>query len=183
MSKIFRRILNKDSDGDTLSRRTEKLIDDGAGTIKETYETSVTRCPACRRPLEKVSEMRGRCVVCSRYCCSLCAGSCSACGRGPLCGRCRTGFPEKNLSVCADCLHVLRRRLEHQDRLLTKKVAFEQTLALYQTQLRFLQLLQQDKGRISETIAGLARLRVARKIARLEKKLQQEHDDGKPLLP
>jgi len=183
MSKIIRRIISRDFQGKVFSSRTEQLIDNHEGTIEERYETSISRCQACGRLIEKAADSRGHCIRCGLTSCTVCSGFCSICGRGPLCGRCRTGFPEKSLSVCSECLIVLRQRLDHQDRLLQKKVAFEQTLALYQAQLRFLQLLQQDKGGVAETIAGLARMRIARKIARLEKKLQQEQDHGRPLLP
>jgi hypothetical protein len=67
--------------------------------------------------------------------------------------------------------------------MLEKKATFERTLALYQSQLRLVQLLQQNKGRVSDTMVRLAQLRVARKIARLEKKLKRDSEGGKQLLP
>ncbi len=182
MSKIIRRILSKDFDGNIFSSRIERLVDDGAGTIEENYETSVTRCEACGRPVEKADEIRGHCILCGKSSCSLCAGTCSICGRGPFCGRCRTGFPEKNQSVCANCLLVLRERLAYQDALLERKATFERTLAVYEAQMKLVQLLQHNKGGISQAVVRLAQMRVTRRIVRLEKELQRENDRGRPLL-
>ena len=183
MSKIFRRKINADFFGNIFFASMEQLKDNENGTIEETYLTAISRCEACNRPLEKTSEIRGRCIICGRFCCSLCVGFCSICNRGPICGSCRKGFAEKGLSVCSSCLPALKERLAHQDRLLEEKANFERTLAVYNAQIKLAQVLQQNKGKISNTLARIAQLRVARKIARLEQQLQGENGRGRKLLP
>ena len=143
MAIIIRTTINADFDGNILSANQEQLKDDEAGTIEETYLTALSRCQACGKPLEKVNEIRGRCINCGRFCCYICVGFCSICNRGPICGSCRDGFPEKGLSVCSNCLPALKKRLVHQDQLLEKKAAFERTIAVYNAQIKLVQLFQQ----------------------------------------
>lgn len=183
MSKIFRKKVNTDFSGNILSASMEQLTDNENGTIEEAYLTAVSRCEACGRPLEKMNEIRGRCIICGRFCCSLCVGFCSICNRGPICGSCRKGFAEKGLSVCSNCLPALKERLAHQDRLLQEKTTFEQVIAVCNAQLKLIQLLQHNKGKISKTLTRIAQLRVARKIARLEQQLKRENGHGRKLLP
>lgn len=181
MSKIFRRKINADSFGNIFSASMEQLTDDENGTIEETYLTAVSRCEACGRPIEKTSEIRV-CISCGASCCT-CGEFCTICGRGPFCGHCKTGFPEKGLRVCPNCLPSLQERLAHQDQLLEEKANFERTLAVYHAQIKLAQVLQQNKGKISNTLARIAQLRVARKIARLEQQVERENNRGRKLLP
>ncbi len=183
MSKISRRKINTDFFGNIFSASIEQLTDNENGTIEETYLTAVNRCDACGRPLEKMNEIRGQCIICERFCCSWCVGFCSICNRGPICGSCRKGLAEKGLSVCTNCLPTLKERLAYHDRLLEEKANFERTLAVYNAQIRLAQVLQQNKGEISNTLARIAQLRVARKIARLEKQLKGKNSRGRKLLP
>ncbi len=178
MSKISRRKINTDFFGNIFSVNLEQLKDNEDGTVEETHVSAIGRCHACGRPLEKTSEIRGRCIVCRQFCCSLCVGECSICKRGPICGSCREGFAERGLSVCSNCLPVLKERLAHQDRLLEGKANFERTLAGYNAQIKLAQLLQQNKGKISNTLARIAQYRVARKIARLERQFEKENNRG-----
>ena len=183
MKKILRKILNTDLTGNILSARAEQLIDDETGTIEETHVLAVSRCEGCGRPLEKMNEIRGVCIRCGVSCCSICEGFCAICGRGPFCGRCKTGFAAKGISVCPNCLPALRERLAQQDQFLEEKAAFERTIALCTTQLRLIHLLQYNRGRVSKTLVRIAQLRIARKLARLERQLKQENNDGKRFLP
>lgn len=183
MRKIVRKILNTDFSGNVLSARAEQLTDDEAGTIEETCVTAVSRCEACGRPLEKTNEIRGVCISCGASCCSGCEGFCAICGRGPFCGHCKTGFAAKGLSVCLNCLPALRERLAHQDQFFEEKAAFERTIALCTAQLRLIHLLQYNRGRVSRTLVRVAQLRIARKLARLERQLKQENNHGKRFLP
>ncbi len=183
MRKIIRKIIERDFAGQLLSMKTERLTDDEAGTVEETNVTRIKRCEACRRPLEKTDQMRGICISCGMSCCSICHGFCAVCGCGPFCGRCKTGFPERGLSVCSDCLAVLKDRLAYQDKLLEEKASFERLIAVYTAQLKFIQLLQHNKGSISGIVSRIAQARIARKIRRLERQLEQEKKHGKRLLP
>jgi len=176
-------MLERDFAGQLLSMKTEQIVDDEAGTVEETSVMRIKRCQACHRPLEKTNEMRGVCISCGISCCSICHGFCTVCGRGPFCGRCKTGFPEKNMSVCADCLAALKDRLAYQDNLLEEKASFERLIAVYTAQLKFIQLLQHNKGSISTIVSRIAQARIARKIGRLERQLEQEKKHGRRLLP
>jgi hypothetical protein len=179
--KILKRIFNTDFNGNVISSRLEELNDNENGDVEELHLTSVSRCEACGRPLEKMNEIRGSCIICGRSCCSICEGFCAVCRRGPICGHCRTGFPEKGLSVCSNCLPTLQRRQAYQDRLLEEKVGFEQRIALCNAKLKFIQLLQHNKGRVSRALTRVAQIHIARKIARLERQLRQEDNRGRRL--
>ena len=178
MRKIIRKILHTDLLGEVLSSRTEQLTDDEAGTIEESHVTAVSRCEACRRPLEKIGDSRGACVLCGRTGCSTCLGRCAVCQR-LICGQCGTGFAEKNLSVCPDCLPLLRNRQAYQDRLQEDKIAFERQMALLNTKLKLIQLWQQEGGSITELVSRIAEIRVTRKIARLEQQVKGRKNHGR----
>lgn len=183
MRRIRRKTLMADFFGNVISAKAEELVDHEDGTIEETSLTTHSRCEACGRPLEKMSETRGSCILCGRACCALCAGSCAVCGSGPFCGRCRTGFAERGLSVCSYCLPALKQRLAYQDQLIEEKIAFEKNIALCTAQLRFAQILQHHKGRFMRTLARFAEFKVSRKIASLERELNKENGHGRLRLP
>jgi hypothetical protein len=183
MSKISRKHVSTDCGGNVFSFRVEELNDDEHGTIEENHTAIVCRCEACDRPIENTSEIHGRCVVCGNSCCSFCIGYCSICKRGPICGSCRQGFPEKGLSVCSSCLPALAARLAYEDQLIREKASFERALAVYDSQIKLAQLLQQSKTKIPRLIARVMQFRVARKIARLERQLRQGDNRGQRLLP
>ena len=128
MRRIRRKTLVTDFLGNVISARATEIEDHEDGTIDETCLTAHSRCHACGRPLEKMGEIRGACISCGRSCCSLCVGSCAVCGSGPICGHCRTGFPERGLSVCWNCLPALKQRLVYQDQLAQNKMAFEKDI-------------------------------------------------------
>jgi len=75
--KILRRIFNTDFNGNVISSKLEELNDNENGDVEELHLTSVSRCEACGRPLEKMNEIRGSCIICGRSCCSICEGFCS----------------------------------------------------------------------------------------------------------
>jgi len=183
MQKIRRKMLDVDFAGNILSAKAEELTDDEAGTIEETTVTARRRCQACHRPIEKIEQMRGTCITCGLACCSLCSGYCAVCGAGPFCGRCKKGWAGTGLSVCSDCQSALKERQAQQDALVQRKVAFEQMVAVCNAQLRLLQLIHQNKGDVSRTLGRIGQLRVARKIARLERQLKQENGHDKHVLP
>jgi hypothetical protein len=183
VQKILRKTLHVDSAGNILSAKTEELTDDEAGTVNETCVTAVSRCQACNRPVEKIEQMRGICISCGLSCCSLCGGACAVCGAGPFCGRCKTGWAGTGLSVCSDCQAALKERQAQHDELVQRKLTFEQMVAVCNTQLKLAQVLQQNRGDVSRTLGRIGQLRVARKIARLERQLKRENGYGKRLLP
>jgi len=77
MRKIHRRMFNTDLNGNVISAKAEQLTDDEAGTIEELHIAAASRCEACGRPLEKMNEIRGSCIICGRSCCSICEGFCA----------------------------------------------------------------------------------------------------------
>jgi len=182
MKKILRKILNLDFSGELLSARFEHLQDNEDGTVEETNVTAIDRCQACNRPIENISDMRGTCFYCGRSCCATCHGSCEICGR-TICSSCRLGFSEKNLSVCLDCRDSLERRLSYQDKLLQEKTDLERTLQICNIQMKFVELLQQNTSKTSTLLARLAEIHVAHKLAKLERKIKEEKNNGKRLLP
>lgn len=183
MQKILRKTLDVDFAGNILSAKTEELTDNEVGAVEETCVTAINRCQACNRPVEKIEQMRGTCIICGLSCCSICGGYCAVCHAGPFCGRCKTGWAGTGLSVCSDCQSALEERQAHQDELVQRKMAFEQMVAVCNAQLKLIQLVQQNRGDVSRTLGRIGQLRVARKIARLERQLKQENGYGKRLLP
>jgi len=180
--RIRRRKYSVDFLGRVLSEHVEELTEDRLGNIEEVHAAAVYPCEACGRPVEKVVDVRGRCVECGRLCCVTCAGACSVCHR-PLCGDCRFGFAEKGVSVCAECLVRLERRLARQDRLLKEKVAFDRAMAAYGQLMRLLPPGAVERGSISEVLAHIAQARLARRLSRTAGRIEKEEDDGCRLLP
>jgi len=183
MQKILRKIVDSDFAGNVLTAKTEVLTDNEAGTVEESSVTALSRCQACDRPVEKIEQMRGTCIRCGLSCCSICGGFCAVCGAGPFCGRCKTGWAGTGLSVCSDCQSALNERQAHQDKLIERKMAFEQMVAICNAQLKLIQLVQQNRGAVSKTLGRIGQLRVARKIAHLERQLKKENGHGRRLLP
>jgi hypothetical protein len=182
VKKILRKILNLDLSGDLLSARLEHLQDNEDGTVEETNVTAIGRCQVCNRPIENISDIRGICFYCGRSCCVTCYGACAICKR-TICENCRVGFFQSNLSVCLDCRDSLKRRLAYQDKLLQEKTDFERTLQTCNIQIKFIELLQQNTGNTSTFLAQLAEIHVAHKLAKLERRIKEEKNNGKRLLP
>jgi hypothetical protein len=182
MRKILRRILNVDHLGRLLSSRTEEVTDDEQGTIQEVSTNDLYVCQACQRPLERLEEIRGVCVVCRRQCCVTCAGACGVCGK-TMCSDCREGFAEKPMSVCDDCLAALEQRLAYHDQTQEDKAAFERLMAVYGAEVKLVEQLTRDKGSIMELIGQIAQLRLAGKLSHLERRIVQGDRHGQRLLP
>jgi len=180
--RIRRRIINTDLEGRVLSERTEEVADDGRGNVEESQATAFHNCPACSRPIEKVQDVRGRCVQCGQQCCATCEGFCAICHR-PLCRNCRLGFAEKGLSVCDACLRLLDERLAHQDRLVEDKVAFERLMTTYGALVKVLPPPPCENGSIIGVVAQIVQWRVAGKLSRMAKQLTEGSDRGRRLLP
>lgn len=126
MRRIVRRNLVRDPAGRALSMRSERLTDDGRGSLQQTSEQTAAWCSGCRRPLTELSELRGVCDSChTRECCVHCLSHCEVCSRR-LCGHCRCGFAgPPPLTVCASC----QEQLIHRQILQDQQTAFEQELA------------------------------------------------------
>ena len=125
MRRIVKRDLVRDPSGRALSVRSERLTDDGEGSVQVTSERSAEWCSGCRRPVADPAELRGVCDWCrSRGCCVHCMGRCQVCSRR-LCGTCRRGFAgPPPLTVCPACQQRLVGRQVLQDR----EAAFQQEL-------------------------------------------------------
>lgn len=182
MIRIVRRFLKIDWHGRVRSAHVEQLVDHQDGNVEEVHAVSVGECQACRRPLEKLDDTRGVCITCGRSTCVACEHFCAVCHR-PVCGHCRRGFPENAFSVCGDCLTDLEARLARQDKLLQDKLTFERLMALGAAEMKLIQLCMYDRSSISELIAAFSELRLARKLARLERKLTEELDNDHRLPP
>lgn len=125
MRRIVKRHLVRDPSGRALSVRSERVTDDGHGSVQFTSERTAGRCSGCRRPVADLSELRGVCDWCrSRGCCMHCLSQCQVCSRR-LCGACRRGFAgPPALTVCAAC----QQRLAQRQFLRDRQAAFEQEL-------------------------------------------------------
>lgn len=126
MRRIVRRNLVRDASGRALSLQSERVTDDGMGSLQQTSETTAAWCSGCRRPVAELAELRGVCDWCrSRGCCTHCLSQCQMCSRR-LCGQCRRGFAgPPTLTVCAVC----QQRLVHRQLLQDQQVEFERELA------------------------------------------------------
>jgi len=180
--RIRRRIVNADLEGRVLSERVEEVADDGQGNVEESQATAFHNCPACSRPVEKVQDVRGRCVRCGQQTCATCEGFCAICHR-PLCRNCRLGFAEKGLSVCDVCLRLLSERLAQQDRLVEEKTAFERLMVVSGAMLKVLPPPPYENGSIMGVVAQIVQLRLAGKLSRVAKQLTEGPDRGPRLLP
>jgi len=180
--KIHRRILNVDALGRILAERVEDLADDGQGNVAEEQSTTFYVCEACNRPVDKVQDLRSRCVRCGRQCCATCESSCVICRR-PYCGACRTGFAKGGLSVCEACLADLQQRLEHEDQLAEEKAAFERKMAIYGALLKVFPPGTSSSGPLSDLAGQVMQIIVARKLSSLERRLTERNDRGRRLLP
>jgi hypothetical protein len=126
MRRIYKRFLVRDPLGRALSMQSERLTDDGEGSVQLTSERDAGWCSGCQRPVTELSELRGVCDWCHhRGCCVHCLSQCQVCSRR-LCGQCRRGFAgPPALTVCAVCQHRLIERQVMQD----QQTAFKQELA------------------------------------------------------
>ena len=181
MRRIQRKSLNLDLAGELLSAKFEHLQDNEDGTVEEINTTSISRCQSCGRPVQ-IDEIRGTCLSCHRLTCSLCSGFCECCKRGPYCGTCRSGFSEKKLSVCISCRDILSRRLAYEDNLLREKTDFERTLQMCGAQMKFIELLRQNTGKIPALLAFLSEIQIAHKLTELGRRTE-EKNNGRRLLP
>jgi hypothetical protein len=123
MRRIIRRNLVRDANGHPLSLQSQRVTDDGTGSVQYTSEMTAQNCSGCGRPVTDLSELRGVCDWChTRGCCVHCLTRCQVCSRR-LCGRCRCGFAgSPALTVCPVC----RNRLVHRQMLQDEQAAFAQ---------------------------------------------------------
>ncbi len=144
MSRILRRNLSVDGSGRAVAVRGERLTDDGRGNMHVTSYRTLVACPGCRRPLEDVIDLRGRCDFCGqRPCCVHCETRCQVCSRR-LCVVCRRGFAgQHTATVCPICLRRLQRRQAYEDRLRAREADFRRRLAFQREMLRVLSLRAQ----------------------------------------
>ena len=180
--RIRRRIVNADSLGRILAERIEDLADDGQGNVAEQQSTTFYICEACNRPVDKVQDLRSRCVRCGRQCCATCESSCAVCRR-PFCGECRTGFAKGGLSVCDACLADLEQRLSYEDRLAEEKVEFERRMTIYGALLRVFPPGAPNSGALSDLAGQIMQIHLVRKLSSLERRLTERDDRGGRLLP
>lgn len=140
MKGIFKKFIKKDQHGRVLSITTERLIDNGRGSISQTTNNRVIQCPGCQRHITEVSELRGRCHFCyARTCCVYCESKCSLCSRR-LCLVCKRGSTngQSLVTSCPQCLVKLQRRQYFQDRLLLNKVALDRQVAINKDKINLL---------------------------------------------
>lgn len=130
MRRIFRRHVTRDERGRPISGRSERLHDDGHGRTHVVHQRQAVRCSGCHRPLEDLSEMRGRCQNCGRRgACSHCGAQCQLCAR-LVCGQCRRGFAgPRPMTVCPTCQGKLWQRQRFEDRLRLSEQAFRRQVA------------------------------------------------------
>lgn len=182
--RIRKRKYSVDFRGRVLSEHVEQLSEDGQGNVEEVHASAVYPCEACGRPVEKIDDVRGRCVECGRLCCVTCAGACSVCHR-PLCGSCRLGHAapgQQNFCVCAACLEQLQRQLARQERLLKEKVAFDRSMALYDRLMRLLPP-GTGSGSLIDILVRIGQVRLARRLERIARRIAKEEGNGRRLLP
>ncbi len=168
MRRILRRYLTRDPAGRAISRRFERLTDDGAGNLRLNSEQTAQWCSGCRRPVVELSELRGLCDWChSRGCCIHCVSECQVCSR-QLCGRCRQGFGgPPAVTVCAVCRQRLIERQMLEDQQTMEQTAFDR----YVAQQRL--VIQAEGLRLNEQrLQLMARLQEARLGAGRRSKLQ-----------
>lgn len=154
MTRIVRRTLVRDPAGRPLSVQSERVTDDGSGSLQQTTERTAHWCSGCGRPVTELSELRGTCDHCrSRGCCVHCLSHCQLCARR-LCGQCRHGFAgQPALTVCTTCLRKLIRRqlLQDQQAAFTQELARLRTLqqsqhAIFEQELNRHRLFQHDQA-------------------------------------
>jgi hypothetical protein len=131
-----KRFLVRGPDGRPLSEQSERLTDDGRGSLHVTNERSAEWCSGCHRPVTDLAEWRGLCDLCRcRQCCVHCLSHCDVCSRR-LCGHCRRGFAGPPvLTVCVVC----------QDRLLHRQVLQDQQ-AEFENEVTRHRLFHQDQA-------------------------------------
>lgn len=144
MRRLLRRNLIRDSSGRTLSLQSERLTDNGTGSIHVTTQQSAGWCSGCRRPITNLSELRGDCDVChTRGCCVHCLSQCQVCSRR-ICGHCRRGFAgQRSLTVCADCQQWLIQRQAWEDKRTIQQAAFDREQAEFDREIARHRLFQQ----------------------------------------
>jgi hypothetical protein len=178
MSSIRKRYLIVDRKGRPLASETERLTDNQAGQINFERRKSALWCSGCRRPVESLSELRGRCDCCRRQgICSKCEVKCRTCSRR-MCFACRRGFAGRTpMTVCPECLFNLRLRQDFEDRQTIYSRAFQRRLALQREWART-QGIRMQAARIraaqqvrKERIRAANRMAMLREVNRLRLKL------------
>lgn len=160
MPRILRRFLSMNSAGHPVVARGERLTDDGRGHMSLTSYRTFRSCPGCNRPIEDVSDLRGRCDYCrQRGCCTHCETRCQACSRR-LCVACRRGFAGRTTAtVCPICLVRLQRRQAFEDKVRLQDASFCQRLAREREWLRRQALRVQARKARRAAAQGLMRER------------------------
>jgi len=168
MSSIRKRYVTVDRDGKTLASESERLTDNQAGQINFERRKSALWCAGCRRPVESLSELRGRCDCCRRQAiCSSCEAKCGTCSRR-MCFACRRGFAGRiPMTVCPECLFNLRLRQDFEDRQTIYSRAFQRRLALQREWARN-QALRMQAARMRMAQQGRnQKIRAANRVAML----------------
>ena len=177
MRMILRRTQTRDPRGRTLATQSERLTDDGSGRVQVTETRTAVWCPGCRRPVNDLSELRGRCDHCRvAALCVRCEIQCQACSRR-LCGRCRRGFAGASaMTVCPVCLVRLSARQAYLDRLTLRQQALQRASLQHREWLR----LQQLRLQIAQYRTN-AQFTVARERNRIVLALMRNRNRGRYL--
>ena len=169
MKTIRKQFLTTDREGRPLARSSERLVDDGQGRIQVLRHQSALWCAGCRRPVEDLSKLRGRCDCCrAQAICEACETKCQTCSRR-LCFACRRGFAGATpLTVCPVCLVTMRRRQAFEDQVALVAAAFQRRLALRREWERMAMLrLQADRMRSAQHFQ-VVKFRAAGQLAMLK---------------
>ncbi len=177
MRRIFRTLYQIDWRGGVRAVKREQLTDYEDGTVEEVQAIGVANCEACQRPVEKLADYRGVCPRCERETCVECQATCAACRRR-FCAYCMVGFADKVVSVCERCLIGLEQRVARQDRQIDAKLTHDRLIALFNAELKFLELSTREGGAMADLISWIMRVRLAQRLSRLEHTLDHEdrHD-------
>ena len=163
MRRILKHAATKDRYGRTLAYSSERLTDDGAGSVNVVSRQSALWCPGCHRPVRDIDEFRGWCDYCRRRgTCVHCEARCQNCSRR-LCGFCRRGFAGNAVvTVCPTCQAHLHQRQAFQDRVLLRKSAFDRRMVLQREWTRIQALRLQGFRFRAQAQLQAARLGMAR---------------------
>ena len=166
MKTIRKQILTTDRNGRPLARSSERLVDDGRGRIQVLQHQTSLWCAGCRRPVENLAQLRGRCDCCrAQAVCEACETRCQTCSRR-LCFACRRGFAgATRLTVCPVCLVALRQRQAFEDRQMLAEAMFRRRLAVHREWQRVAGLRLQSARIRAANAFQIERLRTARQMA------------------
>ena len=166
MRRIIKKSIKGDNRGNIHHHSFQQLTDDETGTIDELVGETYSTCENCLRPLS-APEIRA-CDCCSKLACDRCTVACSICSRF-LCSACRRGFPDKQLTVCPECLRDLIERREYHEKMIQEKICFDRRLSVYREQVQLLKHRSYYLDFLGELIEQFTQLRLARKLKQLER--------------